>query len=61
MTSNPPLIDGLCWRCEKQTKVTWLGPVHTGTASAPMLACERCCQRLHELVWESLQARDLPN
>lgn len=57
-TTDRPQIEGLCWKCEKHRLVTWVGPAHTGSASAPMYACEPCCQRLHELVWQSLRAKD---
>lgn len=53
-------VDGACWLwCGRgRTRVLWLGPVHTGGASAPLYACGPCIQQLHDRVWNYLQNKD---
>ena len=51
---------GRCWLycLRDDVPVTWIGPVHTGGATAPMYACEPCIRTLTSLAWDALTAKD---
>lgn len=51
---------GACWLwCRRVAiPVIWIGPVVSGGAHAPLMACAWCLDELGQMVWQYLTVKD---
>lgn len=54
-----PLVPGWCLMCRNSGMVVWVGPVEHDGQTAPVYACESCCDYLREYIAFYTQQRDM--
>jgi hypothetical protein len=55
-----PLVPGFCLLCRRPDQmVVWIGPVEVGGMSAPVFACEPCCEYMGTVVVQYNHQRDM--